>query len=96
MNVSEIIKQARGMSLQERRELITLLSDSILEEGQVSEIDPPLSSREIVRAKLMAAGKLSLTHDFLQERRLDDPPPLVLPSGARSSDDMLDDDRSGR
>jgi hypothetical protein len=94
MNIAEIIKQARVLSVQERRELVNLLNDSIAEEAHLPERSSPETSREVVRAKLMAAGKLSQTNNT--PHRVVDEPPFILPAGARSSEDILNEDRAER
>lgn len=94
MSIAEIIKQARDLSLQERRQLINLLNDSIAQETDMSE--PQSATRDEVRARLIAAGKLSQPNTPANQRRMDDPPPLVLPADARSSESILDEDRAER
>ena len=96
MNIAEIIEQARMLSVEERRELINRLTDSLVEETEKLDSQAVLSSREIVRARLMAAGRLSQTHTTASQERLPDLPPFVLPAGARSSDSILDEDRAER
>ena len=94
MNIAEIIEQTRVLSLEERRELINRLTDSLVKDTQRPDAPALLSTRDIVRAKLMAAGRLSQSHRTTSQERLPDPPPLVLPAGARSSDSLLDEDRA--
>jgi hypothetical protein len=96
MHIAEIIEQARVLSVEERRELINRLTDSLVEETERSDAQAALSSREIVKARLMAAGRLSQTHTTASQGRLPDPPPFILPPGARSSDSILDEDRAER
>lgn len=96
MTIAEIIEQARVLSLEERRELINRLTDALIEDTQIPDAPASLSSRDIVRAKLMAAGRLSPTHIMASQERLPDPPPMVLPADARSSDSLLDEDRAER
>jgi hypothetical protein len=79
MNIAEIIEQARVLSLEERRELINRLTDSLVEETGKPDAQASLSSREIIRARLTAAGRLSQTHIPASQERLPDPPPFILP-----------------